>query len=54
MFFRAHEHTDGAGLGLYIVQEAVQKLQGTIEVTSQEKIGTTFTIKLPIFKTSNN
>jgi signal transduction histidine kinase len=54
MFFRASEKSEGAGLGLYIVQEAVQKLQGKITVESQEKIGTTFTINLPIFKTSNN
>jgi len=54
MFFRGNERSDGAGLGLYIVQEAVQKLQGSVSVESEEKIGTTFTIKLPIFKTSNN
>jgi signal transduction histidine kinase len=54
MFFRGNEKSDGAGLGLYIVQEAIQKLHGTITVTSQDKVGTTFTVNLPILTTNNN
>jgi signal transduction histidine kinase len=47
MFFRATELSDGAGLGLYIVKEILQKLHGVIEVSSVEHEGTTFTLKIP-------
>lgn len=47
MFFRATENSSGSGLGLYIVKETVEKLQGTITVESVVKKGTTFTITLP-------
>jgi signal transduction histidine kinase len=47
MFFRATEKNDGAGLGLYIVKEAVEKLCGTIQLDSQLGVGTTFRIDLP-------
>ncbi len=47
MFYRASTDSKGSGLGLYIVAEAVQKLQGTITVSSQLSQGTTFTIILP-------
>lgn len=47
MFYRAHEHSDGTGLGLYIVKEAVDKLGGTIAVHSNVGNGTTFNITLP-------
>lgn len=41
------ETTDGTGLGLYIVHEAVKVLYGTITFASEEGKGTTFTILLP-------
>jgi len=47
MFFRGTQRNDGAGLGLYIVQEAVEKLAGTISIQSQLHQGTTFIIDLP-------
>jgi hypothetical protein len=47
MFFRATEKNEGAGLGLYIVKEAVQKLEGKIELESQIGKGTLFKIELP-------
>lgn len=37
----------GTGLGLYIVKQAVRLHKGMISVTSQEGIGTCFTIKIP-------
>jgi signal transduction histidine kinase len=37
----------GLGLGLYIVQQIVQAHGGTIDVESAEKLGTTFTVRLP-------
>ncbi|HMJ70976.1 MAG TPA: HAMP domain-containing sensor histidine kinase [Cyclobacteriaceae bacterium] len=48
MFYRAHEHGDGSGLGLYIVKETIDKLGGTIAVNSVVGKGTTFHITLPI------
>ena len=46
MFYRASEKSDGSGLGLYIVKNAVDKLGGDIDVTSRLHQGTTFTIHL--------
>lgn len=38
---------DGLGLGLYIVQQIVERHQGTLEVASSAETGTVFTISLP-------
>lgn len=46
MFFRATTVNEGDGLGLYIVKETLQKLQGSIEVDSEIGVGTNFTIRL--------
>ncbi|MDJ1171963.1 ATP-binding protein [Roseofilum sp. BLCC_M154] len=37
----------GTGIGLYIVKQAVECHQGTIEVSSQVGVGTTFRVRLP-------
>jgi signal transduction histidine kinase len=50
MFFRATERSEGAGLGLYIVKETIDKLHGTISVESTQGEGTTFMIKIPNMK----
>lgn len=47
MFYRSSHKTEGTGLGLYIVKEALNKVQGSISVSSQPGFGTTFTVKLP-------
>ncbi len=47
MFYRATERSDGSGIGLYIVKNAVDKLNGRITVTSKVGFGTTFEIHLP-------
>jgi signal transduction histidine kinase len=47
MFYRANRSAPGTGLGLFIVQETLQKLHGKIEVTSQFGHGTTFRVHLP-------
>jgi len=39
---------DGSGLGLFIVQRIVQDHGGELEVSSQPKAGTTFTMYLPL------
>ena len=47
MFYRASEQSDGSGLGLYIVKNAVDKLGGILKVSSELHKGTKFEIKLP-------
>lgn len=47
MFYRAESFSNGSGLGLYIVQEAIAKLKGVIQVQSTLNVGTTFEITLP-------
>lgn len=49
MFYRATDRSDGAGLGLYIVKETVQKLKGKITISSKEGEGTEFFIQVPNF-----
>jgi hypothetical protein len=53
MFFRATHKNDGAGLGLYIVKEAVEKLNGDIRIVSKLGQGTTFTIEIPSVEETN-
>ena len=47
MFYRVSQESVGSGLGLYIVKEAVSKLNGDIKVQSEVGSGTTFSIKIP-------
>lgn len=47
MFYRATEQSDGSGIGLYIVKNAVDKLGGQITVASQLGFGTRFNIIVP-------
>ncbi|MBL7875081.1 MAG: HAMP domain-containing histidine kinase [Cyclobacteriaceae bacterium] len=47
MFYRATDTSTGSGLGLYIAQEAVDKLQGQITFESEFGKGSVFTIILP-------
>lgn len=48
MFHRAHESSNGTGLGLFIARSAVEKLGGEISFQSKEGEGTTFTFFLPV------
>jgi PAS domain S-box-containing protein len=47
MFYRATEKSQGSGLGMYIVKQAVEKLKGTIAVKTKYGKGTTFSIVFP-------
>ncbi|MTI38599.1 sensor histidine kinase, partial [Fulvivirga lutimaris] len=46
MFYRATSDNEGSGLGLYIANQAAERLNATIKVESTENVGTTFTILL--------
>ncbi len=50
MFYRVGITNSGSGIGLYIVQEAITKLNGTIQVTSDYGAGTTFQLNIPSSK----
>lgn len=47
MFFRAISDREGVGLGLYIVKEALLKLDGTCEVSSKIGEGSSFKLTIP-------
>jgi signal transduction histidine kinase len=48
MFYRASEKSQGSGLGLYIVQETLARLNGTIQMKSAVGKGSRFSIWLPV------
>ncbi|MFV5687832.1 PAS domain S-box protein [Flavobacterium sp. ZT3R25] len=50
MFFRLSGNKDGSGIGLYIVKDTVGILQGTIQIQSEEGVGTDFIITLKNLK----
>ena len=53
-FFRSdnirRHQTEGSGLGLYIAKSIIEKLGGKIWFESEEKVGSTFSLCLPIIK----
>ncbi len=46
-FFRGSERSKGAGLGLFVVNNMIDKLGGKIKVSSQPGVGSTFTVSVP-------
>jgi len=48
MFYRAHVSSTGSGLGLYLLKNAVEKLNGEIIVSSEVGKGSSFVIELPL------
>jgi PAS domain S-box-containing protein len=48
LFKRMHMHVQGSGVGLYIVKRIVSNSGGTVRVESEENVGTTFSVSLPI------
>ncbi len=47
MFYRATDDGAGSGLGLYIVKETIDKLNGYINIASEVGKGTTVTVGIP-------
>jgi len=47
MFYRATDRSQGSGLGMYIVKQAVEKLNGKIAVKSNYGEGTQIKVVLP-------
>ncbi len=47
MFYRATDKKPGSGIGLYIVKDCLEKVNGSIEVDSAIGAGTSFKIMLP-------
>ena len=45
--------SEGNGLGLAIVKRIIVLSEGTIEVTSEENVGTLMTVNLPIEEETN-
>ena len=48
MFYKAHDSSKGTGLGLYIVNESLQRLKGSIDVVSEYGKGSIFKIRVPV------
>ncbi|WP_162426056.1 PAS domain-containing protein [Pontibacter pudoricolor] len=48
MFRRFHDHVEGSGVGLYMVKRIVDNAGGKIEVETEEGVGTTFKVYLPM------
>ena len=47
IFFKGNNPHSGSGIGLYIVKEALEKMDGSINVESKPGEGTLFSIKIP-------
>ena len=54
MFYRATREAEGNGLGLYILKRSVDRLQGTVEIKSEVKKGSTFIVRLPSHTTGDS
>lgn len=48
LYKRLHLHTEGKGLGLYLVKTQIETLKGKIELESEADIGSIFTVYLPL------
>ena len=53
MYYRGSNRSQGHGLGLYTVRKVLKILNGTIKMTSELNVSTTFHIELPITCSTN-
>lgn len=53
MFYRLSSESEGSGIGLYIVKDILERMEGTIKVSSEEGCGTTFEISIKNWKRSH-
>lgn len=53
MFYRVSQSSEGSGLGLYIAKQAIEKLNGRIDLVSELGKGTSFAVRLPNTKSTN-
>ncbi|UZR99502.1 PAS domain-containing sensor histidine kinase [Chondrinema litorale] len=53
MFYRANDLKPGSGIGLYILKESLNKLNGEINLQSKVGTGTSFFLKIPALETIN-
>ena len=54
MFYRASVQSYGTGLGLYIVKQSLDKISGSVQMSSEKGKGTKFTIIIPNLKDRDN
>jgi PAS domain S-box-containing protein len=47
MFYRGTSESSGSGLGLYILKESLHTLKGSVELETEDTIGTKFTVYIP-------
>ena len=47
MFYRGTDQHHGSGIGLYILKECLIKINGTVQLSTEEGVGTTFTLEIP-------
>jgi signal transduction histidine kinase len=47
MFYRGNERSQGTGLGLYILKQTVRQLGETLQLQSDYKKGSAFTLQIP-------
>lgn len=48
MYKTFHHHEDSRGVGLFITKNQIESMGGKIEVSSEENVGTTFSVILPV------
>lgn len=54
MFYKVSKHSQGSGIGMYIVKDAIEKLNGNIEIVSEENVGTQFILNIPAMEIAKN
>ena len=54
MFYRGHEHSEGSGLGLFIVKNNAEKLGGEIGIKTNLNLGTEIWVYLPEMRQKQN